>query len=137
MTEVTLYIVQEQKVLSHDSYVIFYRNSEPSCLNYYNVANNPGKVLEVPEFVHAPIMQYRTSIYDQTQDMYLAIDPQLKDLLEWPFKQELSETKEELRFAKTNLGKLQDCIKNFNALSLWKRVWASLRGIDPHGATNV
>lgn len=129
MRQATLFTINQHEVMATDRFSYFVQNAMPN-LEEALLAGPDVLVTSTETKIDLPIHHIRKVEYGRQTDNYIAITPELQEILEAPFERRVVELKREVleaeAFAKATYGKLQaadELITAYNNLPWYKRIF--------------
>lgn len=129
MKPVKLYSIVSKDVMLADDVMFMYIHDE----RYYDriIPTNDLKFLvsDKCEIETIKLQVHRVSRieYGIRKDQYIALHPELQEILQAPFTSEAHRLKCESLNYQTQLKNLKSKVNGFNSLPWWKRVWFALK----------
>jgi hypothetical protein len=124
MREATLYTIQEQRVVVHNrDYVSFHRMAAPHLMWTDDNVN----VLEPIKRIDAPVKHIVKVTDGVRKDDFIAIDPDLREMVEAPLKREHGEhmdmLRKQIQILTWDVEWYRLRVKGYNELPWYKRIW--------------
>lgn len=133
MREATMFTIHEHRVMATDRYSYFMMNKLPNLDDFIN-AGPDVLVTTDSQRIDVPIHHVRKIEYGCRTDNYIALSPELQEILEAPFERRVFELKQEVwkaeAWAKQCLGRQQaaeELITVYNDLPWYKRIFLKVR----------
>lgn len=131
MREVKLYTLEQHNVMATDRYSYFVMGKLPDFNDFIDAGPD---VLVTNRRINVPVHHVRKVEYGHQTDNYIAMSPELQEILEAPFERRVFELKQEVwkaeAWAKQCLGRQQaaeDLIAAYNDLPWYKRIFRKVR----------
>lgn len=125
MRPAILYTIKSQEILAGSIHSMFRCNiSYPLFVPPGDeaIASMDGERIDIP--VHHLVKVHRNG---SREDKYIAIHPDLRELLEAPFVQMVEAAEKRERAADKLLQMAEQAMTNFNNEPWWRRIWIALR----------
>lgn len=119
MRQATLYTIKAERVMAGDFMEFRHVISDPR--DICRVHREPDTALACIETKKIPVDMVSRIRDGERQDQYIALHPDLREILEAPILRPLHE-------ARYELGNAMRRISDFKALPWYKRVWKAVRG---------
>lgn len=133
MRRATLFTIEQYDVMAADRYSFFVQNKMPD-IDDFLTAGADMLVMTDAKRIDVPVHHIRKVEHGCQTDNYIAISPDLQEILEAPFERRVFELKQEVwkaeAWAKQCLGRQQaaeDLIAAYNDLPWYKRIFRKVR----------
>lgn len=133
MRKATMFTIEKHDVMATDRYSYFVMNKLPHLDDYIN-AGPDVLVTATDRRIDVPVHHVRKVEYGHQTDNYIAMSPELQEILEAPFERRVVELKQEVwkaeAWAKQCLGRQQAAehlINAYNDLPWYKRIFRKVR----------
>lgn len=129
MREATLFTINQHTVMATDRYSYFVQNKLPELNDYINAGPDVLVTTTTPR-IDVEVHHVRKVEYGHQTDNYIAMSPELQEILEAPFERRVVELKQEVwkaeAFAKQTHGRLEvlcELVNAYNKLPWYKRIF--------------
>lgn len=133
MRKATMFTIERNDVMATDRYSYFMMSKLPD-FNDFIDAGPDVLVMTDSQRIDVPVHHVRKVEYGHQTDNYIAMSPELQEILEAPFERRVFELKQEVwkteAWAKQCLGRQQaaeDLIAAYNDLPWYKRIFRKVR----------
>lgn len=125
MRETTLYTIKAQRVLSGDFVEIHQMCG--SINDMTRVFREPNEAIISIEIQKVPVHMVSKIRYGERTDHYIALDPDLREILEAPFRSEMREMSYNLDEYRREHARIKANRNKFLSLSWYSRIWKALK----------